>query len=84
MHETHNAWRRITKGSGPGLHLILDNAGGTSDIHIDAHQPVKDIDDEGFCVFAKLDLLGHMGEVSAAGSGGWPARATRPSASTAG
>src|SRR5436190_6613731 len=59
MHETHNAWRRITKGSGPGLHLILDNAGGTSDIHIDAHQPVKDIDDEGFCVFANLDLIGH-------------------------
>jgi hypothetical protein len=70
MHETHNAWRRITVGSGPGLHLILDNAGGTSDIHIDAHQPVKDVDDVGYCVFAKFDTVGHMLEVSAASKGG--------------
>jgi hypothetical protein len=52
-----NAWRRVTRGSGPGLHLILDNARGHSDIHVDAHQPVKDKNKDGSCSLDIPDLL---------------------------
>jgi hypothetical protein len=70
MHETHNAWRRVTRGGGPGLHLILDNSGGTSDIHVDAHQPVEGKNKDGSCDMPIGDTITHMLEVGLAHGGG--------------
>ena len=65
-HGTENSYRRVTAGSGPGLHVIIN--GGGSDVHVDAHQPVDKKDEDGSCCTDSIGWISHAWDV--AGPGG--------------